>query len=113
MPEQTIIYLIMITSGLFLAVIVAYLLLNRHANKTENRYIRQLREGTEEKKFSSDVMYQKMYLFFLKIPFIKRYTLKLRRRLEIINIDDEYLTRKQTAKIIFRALLVIIHTTCI
>ena len=111
MSEQAIIYLMMVSGGLFLAVIVAYMILNKYANKSENKYIRQLKEGTQEKKFSMDVIYQKMYVAFVKIPVIKRYTLKLRRRLEIINIDDEYLTRKQSAKIIFRALLIIIPFT--
>lgn len=111
MSEQAIIYLMMVSGGLFLAVIVAYMILNKYANKSENKYIRQLKEGTQEKKFSMDVIYQKMYVAFVKIPVIKRYTLKLRRRLEIINVDDEYLTRKQTARIIFRALLIIIPFT--
>ena len=48
---------------------------------------------------------------YVKIPFIKRYLLKIRRRLEIINIDDEYLTRKQAAKILTNAILIIIPLT--
>lgn len=56
-------------------------------------------------------MYQKLYLFYLKTPFIKRYILKLRRRLEIINIDDEYLTRLQAAKILTRTFLIVIPIT--
>lgn len=111
MSEQAIIYLMMIAGGLFFAVIVAYMILNKYANKSENKYIRQLKEGTEAKKFSMDIFYQKLYITFLKIPGIKRYVLKLRRRLEIINIDDEYITRKQTAKIMFRAILLIVPVT--
>ncbi len=108
MSEQFIMYLMMIAGGLFLAVIVAYLILQKRSNNSENRYIRELRAGTQAKKFSMEIMYQKMYVNFMKIPALKRYTRKLRRRLEIINIDDEYLIRKQTARIIFIALLVII-----
>lgn len=111
MSEQVIIYLMMITGGLFLAVVVAYMIINKYTNKSENRYIRQLREGTKEKKFSMDVLYQKMYVYFMRTPGFKRYTVKLRRRLEIINVDDEYLIRKQTARIIFRALLIILPVT--
>jgi len=40
--------------------------------------------------------------------YIKRYTEKLRRRIEIINLGDEYLTREQTAKILSRILPTII-----
>ncbi len=70
-----------------------------------------MQQGTKKSKFSSEVMYQKLYLFYLKTPFIKRYILKLRRRLEIINIDDEYLTRLQAAKILTRTFLIIIPIT--
>ena len=48
-----------------------------------------------------------MYITYVRIPFLKRYILKLRRRLEIINIDDEYNTRKDSAKILTRALSII------
>ena len=58
-------------------------------------------------------MYQKLYVFYLKTPFLKRYILKLRRRLEIVNIDDEYLTRMQSAKILTRALLIVIPLTVV
>ena len=69
------------------------------------RQIQRLREGTKEKKFSAEVLYQKLYIFYLKTPFLKRYLLKLRRRLTIINVEDEYLTRRQSARIITNALL--------
>lgn len=111
MSEQGIVYLMMIAGGLFLAVVVAYLIINKSANKKESKYIRQLKEGTSQKKFSMEIMYQKLYVIFLKIPFVKRYTLKLRRRLEIINIDDEYLTRKQSSKIILISLIVVVVVT--
>ena len=52
--------------------------------------------------------YHYKYVYFLKIPVIKRYTLKIRRRLEIINIDDEYNTRKDSAKILTKALAIVI-----
>ena len=44
----------------------------------------------------------------MKIPFIKRYVLKLRRRLEIINIDDEYNTRRDASKVLTKALAILI-----
>ena len=64
-----------------------------------------MQQGTKTSKFSAEIMYQKLYLFYLKTPFLKRYILKLRRRLEIINIDDEYLTRLQASKILTKAFL--------
>ena len=75
--------------------------------------IEKLRKGTQEKTFSADVLYQKLYIRYLKLPFLRRYLLKIRRRLEIINIDDEFLTRLQTSKIITKALAIIIPVTLI
>jgi len=46
-----------------------------------------------------------------RIPFFKRYLLKLRRRLEILNLEDEFLTRKQTAQIMFKGLIIVIPLT--
>ena len=42
------------------------------------------------------------------MPFIKSYILKLRRRLEILNVDDEYATRRDSAKILTIVLLIMI-----
>ena len=53
-------------------------------------------------------MYQKIYITFSKIPFLKSYLLKLRRRLEIINVDDEYATRRDSAKILSKTLIILI-----
>ena len=111
--NQILVYIMLVAGGLFLAVVVAYLILNKYTNKSDMKYIKQLREGTQEKKFSMDMVYQKFYVFLMKTPGLKRYALKLRRRLEIINIEDEYLTRMQTAKIMFRALLIIVPVTLI
>ena len=53
-----------------------------------------------------DVFYQKFYIKCVNLPFLRRYTLKLRRRLEIINLEDEYITRKQAAQILFKGILI-------
>ena len=94
---------------LFVVIVVAYIILQK--NSKDNKYIRELQQGTKTSTFSSEIIYQKLYVFYLKTPFIKRYLLKLRRRLEIINIDDEYLTRMQAARILTRAFLVVIPLT--
>ena len=76
--------------------------------KSEYRQIKKLQQGTKEKSFSTEILYQRLYVRYIRIPFLKRYILKLRRRLEIINIDDEYNTRKDSAKILTRALAIVI-----
>lgn len=46
-----------------------------------------------------NLWYQKSYVFAQRVPFFKRYTWKIRKRLEILNIFDEYSIRRQTMKI--------------
>lgn len=102
---------IIILVAILLAIIIAYLIIRKLTNKEEQKMIKQLRQGTKAKSFSLEILYQKLYIIYLKIPFIKRYLIKLRRRIEIINVQDEYLTRKQTAKILTNMLLLIIPAT--
>ncbi len=110
MSNQTLFYIMGICGGLFVFIIIAYFIMRKMLNKTDMKRIQQLRKGTE-KKYTSDVLYQKLYVYFMKIPFLKRYVSKLRRKLEIMNVDDEYLTRKQTARIILNAILIILPLT--
>ena len=102
-------YLMIGVGILFAIIVVAYFILQK--NNKEAKYIKQLQQGTKTSAFSSEILYQKLYVFYLKTPFIKRYLLKLRRRLEIVNIDDEYLTRMQASKILTRAFAVVIPLT--
>jgi len=96
-----------ITLGLLAIIVVAYLMLRKKMQNSDVKRINSLINDTKEKKYSMDVFYQKLYIKFQKAPFIKRYLYKIRRRLEINNLDDEYLTRMQTAKIIFRAVILV------
>ncbi|MBB1549043.1 MAG: hypothetical protein HG450_003470 [Clostridiales bacterium] len=106
--ESNILYIIMgITLGLLAIIVVAYLKLRKKMQNSDVKRINSLINDTKEKRYSLDVFYQKLYIKFQKAPFIKRYLYKIRRRLEINNLDDEYLTRMQTAKIIFRAVILV------
>ncbi|MDO5556806.1 MAG: hypothetical protein Q4G05_00975 [Clostridia bacterium] len=114
MDSQVLKYLVLGVAALFFLVIVGFFILKRRMeNSSELKQIRKLQEGTKRKEASLEIMYQKLYVIYLKIPFLKRYLLKLRRRLEINNIDDEYLTRKQSSKILTRAMIVVIPLTII
>jgi len=95
-------------AGLLVIMIIAYFILAKRMQKSEYRQIKRLQQGTKEKSFSSEVLFQKLYIMYVRVPFLKRYILKLRRRLEIINIDDEYSTRRDSAKILTKALALII-----
>ena len=111
--NSTLLIFIVIVAVAFAAVIIMYLILKKRSQNSDVARIENLRKGTEQKTFSSDVLYQKLYVRYLKIPFIKMYLLKIRRRLEINNLDDEFTTRLQTSKIITRALLIIIPLTVV
>ena len=113
MSDNLIMYMLIGVGILFAIVIVAFFILKKKQSTSEYAQLKQLRQGTKQSNFSSEIVYQKLYNFYIKTPFIKRYLFKIRRRLEIINIDDEYLTRKQTSKILTNALLVIIPLTLI
>ena len=94
MSQDILLYMMGGAAALLVAIIIAYIYINK--NNKDRKYINQLQAGTKESSFSMEVMYQKLYMFYLKTPFLKRYILKLRRRLEIINIEDEYQTRRQS-----------------
>ena len=99
-------YIIIIAGVAFAGVIIAYLILMKKMGKTEYMQMKKLQEGTKADSFSMDILYQKLYIKYAKAPFIKRYIYKLRRRLEIINLDDEYTTRKDSARIITKAIII-------
>lgn len=111
MSTQLLMYLMGGSVVLLLILIIAYVLINKALNKGDRKYVRELRQGTKVNKYSSDVIYQKLYMIYYKIPGIKRYLIKLRRRLEIISIEDEYQTRRKASSILTKALLIIIPLT--
>lgn len=113
MSDNIIMYMLVAVGMLFAVVIVAYFILKKKQSTSEYAQLKQLRQGTKNNNYSSEIIYQRLYNFYINTPFIKRYLFKIRRRLEIINLDDEYLTRKQTSKILTNALLVIIPLTFI
>mgnify|MGYP007014004118 FL=1 len=107
--SNQIIYIMMGGSaGLFVLIILAYYLLSKKMQKSEYKKIQKLQQGTKTNSFSTEILFQKLYLFYRKIPFLKRYILKLRRKLEIINIQDEYATRRDSAKIITKSLVILL-----
>ena len=113
MSNQMLMYMMIGIGVLFAIIVIAYILISKKLNSSETREIQKLRQGTQAKKFSAEVLYQKLYVFYRKVPFIKRYLLKIRRKLEIINIDDEYLTRRQAAQILSRTFLILIPLTIV
>ena len=111
MSNDVLMYIMGGTVGILVIMVLAYFIINKKLNTGERKQLRELRRGTQSSSFSSEVMYQKLYMIYLKIPGVNRYLVKLRRRLEIINIQDEYQTRRQASSILTKALIVIIPLT--
>ena len=108
MDNNAIFYLMGFAGGTLVIIILIYVAMSKKMQKSEYKKIQRLQQGTRESSFSMEILYQKLYLTYLKIPFIKRYILKVRRKLEIINIDDEYNTRKGASKILTKALVILV-----
>ena len=112
--SNNVIYMIMGLSVVSMIIIgIAYYILSQKMKKSEYKRIQKLQKGTKTKAFSSQILFQKLYLFYSRVPFLKRYILKLRRKLEIINIQDEYATRRDSAKIITKALAILLPVVII
>ena len=108
MSNQVIFIIMGVSVALMVVIGIAYYIMNKKMQKSDYNKIQNLQRGRKASAFSSEIMYQKLYIFFSRVPFIKRYVLKLRRRLEILNIDDEYITRRDVAKILTKALVILI-----
>ena len=115
MDNNLFLYLICGVAAIFFGIVVAYMIILQKMKGKETKYVAQLVEGTKSGSdlFNMEVFYQKFYVWCMKIPFIRRYSLKLRRRLEIINLEDEFLTRKQTAAIMFKTLVLVVPVTIV
>ncbi len=55
---------------------------------------------------SRDAFYQRVYVKLESLPFINRYLRKIQRRMELINQNDKYTIRKDSAKITLRAITI-------
>ena len=108
MSNQIILYLAGGAGALLVIVFIAFFILQKKMGKSEYKRMQKLQEGTRSSTFSLEILYQKLYLTYIKIPGLKRYILKLRRRLEIIDIEDEYATRRDATKILTKTLLILL-----
>lgn len=108
MSSNMLLYVIYGVGGIFAIIVIAYFILSSKMKKSDYQQIKKLRQGTKSNNFSFEILYQKLYITYSKVPFLKAYILKLRRRLEILNVDDEYETRHASAKILTKTLLILI-----
>ena len=112
MSQNILLYLIAGLGGVFVLLVLIYVAISKKMQTKDTKYVKQLVEGTKRSNFlNMEVFYQKFYITCSRNPILRRYAYKLRRRLEIINLEDEYLTRTQVAKIMFKAVLIVVPLT--
>ena len=108
MSNQFILYIAGGAVGLLVIIFIAYYILQKKMNQSEYKQMQKLREGTSTNGFSLEILYQKLYITYSRVPGLKRYILKLRRRLEILDVDDEFATRRDSAKILTKSLAIVV-----
>ena len=113
MSNQVLFIIMGVTGGLGALMFVAYYFMQTKGNKGDMKKIRELRAGTKQNKYSMDVIYQRLYNFYTAVPIFKTYVLKVRKKLEIVHMQDEYKTRRQAASIITKALIIIVLVTIV
>ena len=108
MSNQVLFIIMGISGAAFLFIILSYVIISKKMEKSEFKKLQQLQKGTSENQFSFEILFQKLYVTYVRIPIIKTYLLKLRRKLEILDMDDEYKIRNDSAKIFTKAILVLV-----
>lgn len=78
--------------------------LQKKRQGTQSAVLNKMLRSADAKTGSSDAFYQKIYNKIDRLPFVNRYLRKIRRRLELINQDDEYTIRKETGKITLKGI---------
>ena len=108
MTNKSTLGVVIIVGGLLVLLAGMYIYLRSKKSNKDSKRIKELRRGTQQNKYSLDVIYLKLYSFYKSVPMFKRYLLRLRNKLEVIYMQDEYKTRKQAAKAMTNTFLIII-----
>lgn len=83
----------------FLGIVIAFIVLRKKNQSNSSSAIQRVMSQAGKTANSSTAFYQKIYLAMAGIPIINRYVYKIRRRLELLDNDDEYTVREHTGKI--------------
>lgn len=67
MNSKLIIYFMAGVGVLFMAIVVAYVVLSKKLKASDTMQIKQLREGTQEKSFSFEILYQNCTTYIYEI----------------------------------------------
>ena len=70
MNNQIIFYIMGGAVAALVIIMIVYFILKNRMKSSEYKNIQRLKEGTKEKSFSSEILFQKLYVTYLKIPFM-------------------------------------------
>ena len=76
MDSNLILYMMIGVGILFAVIVVLYIIMNKKMKNSDIAQIRQLRKGTKQSTFSTEILYQKLYTMYIKTPFLKDIYLK-------------------------------------
>lgn len=91
--------------GSFVILMLLFILITIGNQRTRQRNILQQQFGRRARQHRLNLFYQKSYVYFQRVPPLRRYIWKIRKRLEVLDSFDEYTIRRQTMRIAFTTLI--------
>lgn len=101
------IFFIGVPLALFIVILIAFFILQKTKAASKSAVLQKMRdEAKKGTSGGSDIFYQKIYMKIDRVPILNRYLRKIRRRMELVNTDDEYKIRKDTARITLKSIFI-------
>ena len=104
-PKVLLFCFVLIPMILFAILMFVYYSLQKRYRGNKSAVLEKMMNEATSSSSGKDAFYQKVYIKIERIPVINRYLRKIRRRLELVNQNDEYTIRKDTARITLRAIV--------
>lgn len=98
--------IILITFVSFLGIVIAFFIIRKKNQSNQSVAIQKAMSQAGKAVHSSSAFYQKIYLTMATMPILKRYVFKIRRRLELLDNDDEYTVREHTGRIALKGTVI-------
>ena len=91
---------------MFSILLLFFTIFQKRNSNSQSATLKKFLTEKSGKTKSSDAFYQRVYVKIESLPIVNRYMRKIRRRLELINQDDEYVIRKETGRITLKGILI-------
>lgn len=89
---------------LFAILMFFYVSLQRRNRTNKSAVLQKMMNEALSSSSGKEAFYQKVYVKIDRVPILNRYLRKIRRRLELVNQNDEYSIRKESAKIALKSI---------